>query len=391
MQKVKMKSYNIDFKYLLLKISIAIISVFISVSFLYTLFVYSTIPLITYWRTIWIETAMTTGSHGWLATMFIPAEIIDGVMDNSAGNPDIIGGLEFLQGKGKDTGEKEGMPDGNTGSDKTDDKNGSGDPSEKSGDKTKTDILGQADLTEGKADYAGYTVIVNDIEQGIVISEITGSGYRGRMMLIDDPARVFVGKTTSPNKQGLRILKMMEEYGAVAGINASGFMDHAGEGNGGEVVGLSCSEGAFWGDYVSYYGSVVLTEDNNLVVGNISAWKNYNIRDGIQFGPVLVADSKAQVKGSAGYGLQPRTAIGQREDGVILMLIIDGRDLTYSMGCTVGELADIMLKYKAVNAACCDGGASTVMAYGGEVINRNCSANPTIGRMLPNAFLVSPK
>mgnify|MGYP005873766347 FL=1 len=48
-------------------------------------------------------------------------------------------------------------------------------------------------------------------------------------------------------------------------------------------------------------------------------------------------------------------------------------------------------KYGVVNAACCDGGSSSVLAYDGEVLNKNSSANPDYGRRLPNAFLVAPK
>ena len=210
-------------------------------------------------------------------------------------------------------------------------------------------------------------------------------------MLIDDPARVYLASTKNRGEQGQRILEYLSDNGAVAGINASGFMDHAGQGTGGDVVGISCSSGEYWGEYVNYYGSVVFTRDNKLVVGNISIWDNYNIRDGIQFGPVLIADGKQNVEGSAGYGIQPRTAIGQRADGAVMFLVIDGRDITWSVGCTVGDMAEIMMQYGVVNAACCDGGSSSIMAYNGEVLNRNSSANPAYGRRMPNAFLVRPK
>lgn len=364
------------------KFIIRAVSLTLILAFFYTWFVYSTIPLIAYWRTIWIETAMTTGSHGWLATAFIPADIIDGVVDNSAGNIDVVGGLEYLNPKNNSeetnsTGaiihKDEGIP---AETQKTDPE------------PAVVDILGQAALKVGQNDYAGNKVLINDVEQGLVTSEIIGSGYKGLIMLIDDPSRVFIGVTPTPNVEGLRIKSMLTQYDSIAGINASGFSDHNGNGTGGQVVGLSCSKGNMWGDYINYYGSVVLTENNKLVVGNISIWNNYNIRDGIQFGPVLIADGKKQVSGSAGYGLQPRTAIGQREDGVIIFLVIDGRDVTHSIGCTVGDMADILMEYDVINAACCDGGSSTVLAYDGEILNRNCASNPSIGRRLPNAFLI---
>jgi exopolysaccharide biosynthesis protein len=341
----------------------------------YTCFVFSSIPLAVYWRTIWIETAMTTGSHKWLATSFIPADIIDGVMKNSAGNIDVIGGKDNLLEK-PDTGSTGDIPEETA----TPESKPEG-----------TDILGQGSLVVGQPDYAGNKISINDIGQGLVVSEITGSGYKGKIMLIDDPSRIFIGVTSTPDVEGLRIKDMLAKYDAIAGINASGFSDYSGNGNGGQVVGLSCSQDNIWGEYINYYGSVVLSENNRLVVGNISVWKNYNIRDGIQFGPVLIADGVAQVTGSAGYGLQPRTAIGQREDGVIVFLVIDGRDMTHSIGCTVGDMADILLKYDVINAASCDGGSSTVLAYDGNILNRNCSANPELGRRLPNAFLVKRK
>lgn len=340
----------------------------------YCICVFANIPFIRYWRDIWIETAMTTGEHQWLATSFIPSSIIDSVMENQNRTHEISGGEAYLEKKENYEGAEEAV------SLPSKDK-----PAQK-------DILGQKDIAVGEKDYAGYTVLVNDIEQGLVISEIVGDTYKGRIMLIDDPSRVYLGVTTKKNVEGMRILDMMEHYGAVAGINASGFNDPNGQGSGGHVMGISCSQGQFWGNYVNFFGSVVFTSSDKLVVGNLSStWDDYNIRDGIQFGPVLIANGEVIVTGSAGWGIQPRTAIGQREDGVIAFLVVDGRDLSYSVGCTVGDLAEILKKYNIINAACCDGGASSALAYGGELITKNTSLNPTIGRLLPNAFLVSPK
>ncbi len=339
---------------------------------MYLLFVFSNIPFIKYWRNIYIETAMTTGDHQWLATAFIPSHIIGEVMANKTDTSDVIGGGEHLSQPGaEDTytteTDVEILPE------------------------VPTDILCQNELNVGDTDYAGYTVLVNDIEEGIVISEIIGTSYRGKIMLIDDPSRVYLGSTPYKHKEGLRIKAMMAHHGAIAGINASGFNDPGDSGHGGDIIGLSYSEGEYWGTAVSYYGSVLITSNNKLVVGNVKDWQYYNIRAGIQFGPVLIADGEAQIEGSGGYGIQPRTAIGQREDGVIAFLIIDGRQPTWSIGCTMGDLIEILQKYGIVNAACCDGGSSSVLAYKGEVITKNSSLNPTYGRRLPNAWLVAPK
>ena len=356
---------------------------------MYLLFVFSGIPFIKYWRTIYIETAMTTADHQWLATAFIPKNIIDSVMSEKNDTSDVIGGKEHLvETTAPDDTEipPEHVPDDPSPPADTESSEDIG-----NADNAPNDILGQSKLVVGEPDYAGYTVLINDIEQGIVVSEITGSTYRGKIMLIDDPSRVYLGTTPYKNVEGLRIKAMMKHYGAIAGINASGFADPNDSGHGGDVIGLSYSNGEYWGDAVNYYGAVLMTSDDRLVVGNVRDWKNYDIRAGIQFGPVLVANGKEQIEGSGGYGIQPRTAIGQREDGVIVFLVIDGRQPTWSIGCTMGDLVEILLKYDVVNAACCDGGSSSVLAYNGEVINKNSSLNPSYGRRLPNAWLVAPK
>ena len=338
------------------------LALLLTVIFMYSAFVFSSIPFIKYWRTIYIETAMTTADHQWLATAFIPKYIIDDVMSQRTDTSDIIGGEDFLDNS-----------------------------DEQPEDEYPEDILGQHGLEVGDTDYAGYTVLINDIEQGLVVSEITGNSYKGLVMLVDNPSRVYLGSTPYKHVEGLRIKKMMEHHGAIAGINASGFSDPNDSGHGGDIIGLSFSEGQYWGTAVDYYGAVLMTSDNKLVVGNVRDWQNYDIRAGIQFGPVLIADGKSQIEGSGGYGIQPRTAIGQREDGVIVFIVIDGRQPTWSIGCTLGDMVEVLQKYGVINAACCDGGSSSVLAYNNEVLNKNSSLNPTYGRRLPNAWLVAPK
>ena len=347
-----------------LKIISWLLVLIVLVNAAYITVVYSNNHFVKYWRDVWIETAMTTKTHQWLATMLFPQGIIDAVMADHDKTSDVIGGKENLEEP------DETVPHG----------------------EAVDDILNQRFLVVGGYDFAGNEIVINDIEEGILVSAIEGPSYKGRIMLVDDPSRVYIGMTKYPGVTGMRILEMMEAYDAVAGVNASGFSDPDENGNGGEVLGMSLSRGTYWGSYVTFYGSIVLTTDNKLVVGNINNWESYgNIRDGMQFRPVLIAEGQKMVEGSDGYGIQPRTAVGQRADGVMVFLNIDGRDITYSIGCTVGDMADIMLKYGVVNASSCDSGATSVIGYKGEVITHNCSWNPTLGRILPNAFLIDPK
>ncbi|MBO5218946.1 MAG: hypothetical protein J6C52_05925, partial [Clostridia bacterium] len=236
---------------------------------MYAAAVYSPIPFIARWRAIWIETAMTTADHQWLATAFIPKSVIDDVMSKQTDTSDIVGGgLHLLETTTPP--ETTAVPEDTGIADETDAPEETTVPEETAPpEPVVTDILGQAELTVGGKDYAGYTVLTNDIEEGIVISEVTGTGYKGRVMLIDDPSRVYLGTTTMKNKEGLRIKSMLSHYDAIAGINASGFADPNDAGHGGDVIGLSYSDGEFWGSAVSYYGSVLMTSDDKLVVGNV--------------------------------------------------------------------------------------------------------------------------
>ena len=67
-----------------------------------------------------------------------------------------------------------------------------------------------------------------------------------------------------------------------------------------------------------------------------------------------------------------------------------GRKAGYSLGITMGDAAELLLKYGVVTAAACDGGSSSVLAYDGAIINKPSTPMVT-GRYLPNAFLVKSK
>ena len=110
------------------------------------------------------------------------------------------------------------------------------------------------------------------------------------------------------------------------------------------------------------------------------------IRDAASFGPILVMNG--EIAGDiSGSGVNPRTAIGQRADGAVLMLAIDGRQ-THSIGATYEDVAEIMLDYGAVNAMNLDGGSSTCMYFEGEYVNQ-CSAYGGRPRPLPTSFLIT--
>ena len=134
--------------------------------------------------------------------------------------------------------------------------------------------------------------------------------------------------------------------------------------------------------------SAAFDENNVLHVGGytIETAEADHIRDCVSFGPALIIDGVGEYGSGMESGLNPRTGIGQRPDGAVLMLCIDGRQL-HSIGASFGDLRDVMIDFGAVNACSLDGGSSTVMYYDGEYLNSPSSASGT-SRYLPNAFLI---
>jgi len=66
----------------------------------------------------------------------------------------------------------------------------------------------------------------------------------------------------------------------------------------------------------------------------------------------------------------PRTAVGIKEDGTVVFLVVDGRQPGFSAGLKGNELGELLLKYGVVNAAMLDGGASTEMIVDGRIVNK---------------------
>ncbi|MDR1021387.1 MAG: phosphodiester glycosidase family protein, partial [Synergistaceae bacterium] len=215
-------------------------------------------------------------------------------------------------------------------------------------------------------------------KMAIVVDDVKGDRYRGKMMIVADPGRLLVGTGHDEFVEGVRgrtVEKIIERYGGIAGVNAGGFFDPDGKGDGSKPIGLVISQGRMrWGSASSRYSVIGFDAENRLVVGQMTGREALarGVRDAVSFGPVLMLNGVPMgVKGFGG-GLNPRTAIGQRADGAVLLLVLDGRQMN-SLGATLGDIIDVMARYGAVNAANLDGGSSTVMYYGGELINSCCS------------------
>ena len=233
----------------------------------------------------------------------------------------------------------------------------------------------------------------NEIAPGIIVEDVSGTTFKGKMMIIEDPSRIFVGTLEKYSKEqhGYTMLEYIDVYDAAGGINAGGFWDDGGGGIGGMPEGVVISEGELrFGELDEVYEIIGFTEEHVFVVGNMTAQAalDMGVRDAVSFGPVLIVNGVPNEISGTGGGLNPRTAIGQRSDGAVLFLVVDGRQAS-SLGASMNDLINVMLEYGAVNAANLDGGSSSVLYWGKEILTVNSSL---IGlRQMPSTFLIEKR
>ncbi len=226
------------------------------------------------------------------------------------------------------------------------------------------------------------------------IIEIKGKGYNGYMAAIYDPSKIKVVTSKYLGTKGEYLVDMAKREGAVLAINGGGFVDVNGFGNGGAPVGAIIKDSKILNyESDSSKGIIGFTEDNKLYLGKISAKEaiNIGIRDAVEFGPFLIVNGKSSfINGNGGYGHHPRSAIAQRQDGIVLFLVIDGRSLK-SKGADMNDLVEILLKYHAYNAANLDGGNSSVLVVDNEIINHPYNwDNDEATRPIPDGFILVP-
>lgn len=248
-----------------------------------------------------------------------------------------------------------------------------------------------------------------DYPDGIRIENVSGDTYNAYVMIIRDPSKVYMATSSdhfSRSVPGARINKQIEEEGAIAAINAGAFFDNgtASPEVGSVPCGLVFADGkCVWDDGSTYNGFAGFNQEDILVVAKSmtkSQAEELGIRDGCCFGPVLIMNGVVNEEAyNSNSGYNPRTCIGQRADGAVIFLCVDGRQAG-SLGATYADIIDIMVENDAVNACNLDGGSSTIMLYrddygrygeAGEVqMINNYSLLQQEPRKMPTFFMVHP-
>ncbi|MCP3774003.1 phosphodiester glycosidase family protein [Paenibacillus sp. MZ04-78.2] len=228
------------------------------------------------------------------------------------------------------------------------------------------------------------------IDELIKVEDISGKFWVGKKMYVFDPKTIRV-MTPPKSGEGERITAMVKRTGAVAGVNGGGFDDPEGLGNGFAAFGAIISGGEVI--YTDQEGSIPqhivgFTKEGILVIGkyNINELLKMGISDAVSFHPRLIANGKPLItSGDGGWGRGPRTVVGQKADGTVIFIVIDGRQ-AHSVGATLKEVQDLLLEEGCINAGNLDGGASSELVVDGELLTKPSSRYGE--RRLPNAFLV---
>jgi len=236
--------------------------------------------------------------------------------------------------------------------------------------------------------------MIIDNKNGIMVENIEGRYFKGKVMLVNDPSQIRVGVTRELGIAGQRLSELVEDNMAVAGINGGGFYDPNARGNGAYPDGITVRDGLVIHNNTAVQEKAEIIGfdyEGTLILSNMTAEDIYlrKIRQAVTFHPVLLQDGSPQIEGDGGWGIAPRTGIGQKADGTVILVVIDGRQPGWSMGATLRDLMNVFIEYGAVQAANLDGGSSTEMIYNGRIINSLW--NMYGERYIPTAFLVLPK
>lgn len=293
------------------------------------IFLFFKTPLFEKYRDIWVETAMSTMKHQYLAKWFLSDDEIN----------KILAKLEVQNNENSDSNE---------------------------------------------INFSSATSSGNNIK----VEKITGKNYVGYVMTI--PRTENISLVDSRNgSRGTKLSQICKNNNAIAGINAGGFVDNDGRGNGNLLCDATIiNKKLLYGNKSTRYRFIGLSSDKKLILGKYTYQEalNAGIESAVEFGPYLIVNGKKQITNASSGGIHPRMAIGQKKDGTFLFVVVDGRQPGYSIGTNLLELQNIFNRYDAYNAANLDGGSSATMYYNGKIVNK--TSTPIGERYLPNAFIV---
>lgn len=227
---------------------------------------------------------------------------------------------------------------------------------------------------EKEPEYNEYEkqIMIHEKDERYKVITFEVNGATAYLAAIYDPADVSVVVTDQVRVMGEYATHMAARTpGSYLGINAGGYIDNGNVSqssgqfpNGIVIVNHEIITNNEYGEADAAGGLIGLTDDNVLVLlkgKTVEEALEMGVRDAVSWGPFLIVNGQAaEVYGNGGWGGGARTAIGQRQDGTILFLVVDSNP-SRTTGAQMQDLVTIMQNYGAYNASNLDGGTSSVM------------------------------
>ena len=341
------------------------------------------VPPLSRLRDQYIETALGTMNHKWLATAFIPGDVIQRVY------------LQLEQDRldqlGQNSGDWALSPAGQTFFERFPELEPSAVrawapiPEEKL-EELSVNCAGLDEVGLDLYTRQGDQVLAIDAPNGLLVLRVKSDKYRGVLILGRDPARLSCAAAENWGVSGQLAGEIAEDHDALAALTGSGFEADGPEGA--YQTGAAMCGGIAYGDHLKPgYKRIELRSDDKLYVTDASRPFHPDCTDAAEWTPALIVDGVTVVTAEDHYNARnPRCCLGQTADGTVLMLCIEGRYLD-SLGATAPECAEILARYGAYQAMNLDGGTSAICWYQGEYITRCSDPGLPEGRLLPNAWI----
>ena len=378
---------------------------------------YTNIPFVAKWRTIYIETALSTMRHQWLATKLLPQDVVQEVRDQQHAAQEQMHGQNTTWDTPEPVSEPEEPVIGLSAEKRAFyalfwelDQTSMADYLEKHPEALENGWdgiclreAGPGSSGTGIHTMFGDDVLAIDVPNQLLLVRVRGVGYRGVLAVCKDPSRLSLqtskgaGIYPEPNRYGQTAGQIAQAHGGLLAVTASGFVDedyagNVGYGNGGFLAGYAMADGEGAGEHYpagSGWKRLELHEDDRLYITDVEQSVAADCTDAVEFAPALLVDGRILVDEYCGWtAINPRVCIGQTDKFEIQLLVIEGRlPLEGILGTDVIECAKIMQKYHCMQAMNMDGGTSAIMWYDGEYITRCSNTALPEGRPLPNAWV----
>lgn len=237
----------------------------------------------------------------------------------------------------------------------------------------------------------GDPVLAIDAEQQILLVRVSGENYRGVLAIANASDRLQLAPSSQLGVSGETVGTIARANNGILAINGSAFLDGDGTGNGGLLAGYAMCDGVGYNDddhLSDIYRRLEIDREGQFRLAGIQEPIGEEVVHAVEFGPALINNGNILVDENCGFmGIHPRSAIGQGENGQVMMLVIEGRMPGYSDGTHVVQCAELLSRYGCQTALNLDGGTSAILWYDGACVTKCSNQNLPEGRPMPTAFV----